>query len=86
MVENSVKDVSPCGKGVKVEEKKNEPVPVFKVTHCAYPKCYGDAKIVVSGTPFCRKHSEMADFFLWIAGQIRVKDSNITKSGLILPK
>jgi len=66
-----------------MEEKT---VPVLRVPKCAYLKCYGEGKIAVSGQPFCRKHAEWADFFLWIATQIRMKEENVTKSGLIIPK
>jgi hypothetical protein len=71
-------------KSVTREEKPK--VQIYKVPHCAFPKCYGDGKIVVSGSPFCRKHAEWAEFFLWIATQIKMKDPNVRDSGLLIPK
>jgi hypothetical protein len=75
-------------KVVMVEAKKDEPG-VYQVKHCAFPECYAEAKEPVGPMFFCRKHAEMAKFFLWIAGKIRVKEPDediITKSGIILPK
>jgi hypothetical protein len=69
--------------GVELQKTK---VPAYKVLRCAYPTCFAEAKVTVSGSPFCRKHGDMAGFFLWIATQIRMKEDNVTKSGLIIPK
>jgi hypothetical protein len=69
-----------------MQDKKGNEIPVFRVPRCAFPKCSADGKVSVSGAAFCRKHAEMAEFFLWIATQIKVKDPNVTDSGLILPK
>jgi hypothetical protein len=70
---------------VMISNKKDD-APIFKQIHCAFPKCYADYRVVVSGTPFCRKHAEMAEFFLWIASRIKMKDPNVTDSGLVIPK
>ena len=73
---------------VMADQKKGATEGVFQIRHCAFPDCYGEAKVQVSALYFCRRHAEFARFFLWVAGQIRVKEeeSNVTKSGLIIPK
>lgn len=54
-----------------------------KTNLCAFSGCGGWAH--GSKTGLCRKHQEMARFFVWMLDNIKISDENRTKSGIILP-
>jgi len=53
---------------------------------CTYPGCQGNIVPGKTIDGLCIKHTDLLQFFAWCLENIKIKQDNVTKSGLILPK
>lgn len=57
-----------------------------KFDKCSFPSCDGNYNPQRTGKiPLCVRHCEMMKFFLWMMENVKIKDEQKAKSGLILP-